>query len=71
GLGVQPPTATWGSMLNRAQNLLFLRDPVSGSPIALHLIIAPGILITLTVLALYLVGDGLRDALDPMMKGTR
>lgn len=68
GLGVQPPTATWGSMLNRAQNLLFLRDPVTGSPIALHLVVAPGVLITLTVLALYLIGDGLRDALDPMMK---
>jgi peptide/nickel transport system permease protein len=71
GLGVQPPTATWGSMLNRAQNLLFLRDPATGSPIALHLVVAPGLLITLTVLALYLVGDGLRDALDPMMKEAR
>ncbi|MFQ5614168.1 MAG: ABC transporter permease [Anaerolineae bacterium] len=69
GLGVQPPTATWGSMLNRARNLLFLRDPVSGASVALHLIVAPGLLITLTVLALYLIGDGLRDALDPMMKG--
>jgi len=68
GLGIQPPTATWGSMLDRAQNLLFLRDPVTSAPIALHLIIAPGILITLTVLALYLIGDGLRDALDPAMK---
>jgi peptide/nickel transport system permease protein len=71
GLGVQPPTATWGSMLDRAQNLLFLRDPATGAPIALHLIIAPGILITLTVLALYLIGDGLRDALDPTMKNVR
>jgi peptide/nickel transport system permease protein len=71
GLGVQPPTATWGSMLDRAQNLLFLRDPVTGAPIAMHLIIAPGILITLTVLALYLIGDGLRDALDPTMKNAR
>jgi peptide/nickel transport system permease protein len=71
GLGVQPPTATWGSMLNRAQNLLFLRDPVTTAPVALHLIVAPGVLITLTVLALYLVGDGLRDALDPMMKDTQ
>lgn len=68
GLGIQPPTATWGSMLDRAQNLLFLRDPITSAPIALHLIIAPGILITLTVLALYLIGDGLRDALDPAMK---
>ncbi|HRJ43352.1 MAG: ABC transporter permease [Caldilineaceae bacterium] len=71
GLGVQPPTATWGSMLNRANNFLFLRDPVTGSYVALHLLVAPGLLITLTVLALYLIGDGLRDALDPMMKNTR
>jgi peptide/nickel transport system permease protein len=65
GLGVQPPTATWGSMLDRAENLLFLRDPATGAPIALHLVVAPGLLITLTVLALYLIGDGLRDAFDP------
>lgn len=71
GLGVQPPTATWGSMLNRANNFLFLRDPVTGDYLALHLLLAPGLLITLTVLALYLIGDGLRDALDPMMKNTR
>jgi peptide/nickel transport system permease protein len=71
GLGVQPPTATWGSMLNRANNFLFLRDPVTGGYVALHLLIAPGMLITLTVLALYLIGDGLRDALDPMMKNAR
>ncbi|MEZ4634087.1 MAG: ABC transporter permease [Caldilineaceae bacterium] len=71
GLGVQPPTATWGSMLNRANNLLFLRDPETGAYVALHLIVAPGLLITLTVLALYLIGDGLRDALDPMMKNSK
>lgn len=71
GLGVQPPTATWGSMLDRAQDLIFLRDPLSGAPLALHLILAPGLLITLTVLALYLIGDGLRDALDPTMTNTR
>ncbi len=71
GLGVQPPTATWGSMLDRAENLLFLRDPLTGAPVALHLVIAPGLLITLTVLALYLIGDGLRDALDPTMKNKR
>lgn len=71
GLGVQPPTATWGSMLNRANNFLFLRDPETGGYVALHLLIGPGLLITLTVLALYLIGDGLRDALDPMMKNTR
>jgi ABC-type dipeptide/oligopeptide/nickel transport system permease subunit len=58
-------------MLNRANNLLFLRDPETGAYVALHLIVAPGLLITLTVLALYLIGDGLRDALDPMMKNTK
>ncbi len=71
GLGVQPPTATWGSMLNRANNLLFLRDPQTGAYVALHLIVAPGLLITFTVLALYLIGDGLRDALDPMMTNSK
>jgi len=71
GLGIQPPTATWGSMLNRAQNLLFLRDPETGVYLAMHLIVGPGLLIFLTVLALYLIGDGLRDALDPMMKNTK
>ena len=71
GLGVQPPTATWGSMLNRANNFLFLRDPETGAYLALHLLVGPGLLITLTVLALYLIGDGLRDALDPMMKNIR
>lgn len=71
GLGVQPPTATWGSMLDRAQNLFFLRDPATSAPLALHLIVAPGLLITLTVLALYLIGDGLRDALDPTIQNIR
>jgi peptide/nickel transport system permease protein len=68
GLGIQPPTATWGSMLNRASNFVFLRDPVTLELQALHLLIAPGLLITLTVLAFFLIGDGLRDALDPMLK---
>ena len=71
GLGVQPPTATWGSMLNRASNFFFLRDPETGAYLAKHLLVGPGLLITLTVLALYLIGDGLRDALDPMMKNIR
>ena len=71
GLGVQPPTATWGSMLNRANNFLFLRDPETEASLALHLLNTPGLLIALTVLALYLIGDGLRDALDPMMKNLR
>lgn len=68
GLGIQPPTASWGSMLSRANNFLFLRDPATGDFLALHLLIAPGLLITLTVLCFYLLGDGLRDALDPTLR---
>jgi peptide/nickel transport system permease protein len=60
GLGVQPPTATWGNMLTKAQGNFTLGP---------HLVIYPGLLITVTVLCLYLIGDGLRDALDPMMRG--
>jgi peptide/nickel transport system permease protein len=56
GMGAQPPTAEWGSMLNGSR--AFLRD--SHWPVTL-----PGIVIVLTVLALNFVGDGLRDALDP------
>jgi peptide/nickel transport system permease protein len=56
GLGVQPPTATWGNMLDGAYNY------VETAP---WLWIFPGILILLTVLSINFVGDGLRDALDP------
>ncbi|MEQ8672582.1 MAG: ABC transporter permease [Aggregatilineales bacterium] len=59
GLGVQPPTPTWGNMLTDAQYFL-----VTG----VHLIVYPGVLIMVTVLSFYLVGDGLRDALDPRRK---
>jgi peptide/nickel transport system permease protein len=59
GLGVQPPTATWGNMLAKAQQYFHLGP---------HLIIFPGLLITITVLCLFLIGDGLRDALDPRLK---
>ncbi|MDD3826621.1 MAG: ABC transporter permease [Anaerolineae bacterium] len=62
GLGVQPPTATWGNMLNKAQSYFTL---------APHLVVWPGLLISLTVLCLYVIGDGLRDALDPTMRGKR
>jgi len=62
GLGVQPPTATWGNMLTKAQSYFALGP---------WLVVFPGLFITLTVLSLYLIGDGLRDALDPMMKGHR
>lgn len=56
GLGVQPPTATWGNMLDGAYNY------VESAP---WLWIFPGTLVVLTVLSINFVGDGLRDALDP------
>jgi peptide/nickel transport system permease protein len=59
GLGVQPPTATWGSMLSKAQQYFRLGP---------HLVVFPGLMITVTVLCLYLIGDGLRDAFDPRLK---
>jgi ABC-type dipeptide/oligopeptide/nickel transport system permease subunit len=62
GLGVQPPTATWGNMLTKAQSYFTLGP---------HLVIWPGLFITITVLCLYIIGDGLRDALDPTMRGGR
>jgi peptide/nickel transport system permease protein len=58
GIGVKPPTSSWGNMLYDAQQLFILRDyPWYWLP--------PGIAIFITVLAVNLVGDGLRDALDP------
>lgn len=59
GLGAQPPTAEWGAMIGAERNQMFT------SP---HLIIFPGLAIVITVLAFNLLGDGLRDALDPRMK---
>jgi len=56
GLGVQPPTPSWGNMLTSARQY-FNTGP--------HLVIWPGIMIALTVLCFFIVGDGLRDALDP------
>lgn len=58
GLGIQPPTASWGNMLSGAL------DNITRAP---WLIVAPGILITLTVLCIFLLADGLRDALDPRL----
>lgn len=60
GLGAQPPTPEWGAMLNEAR-----ADMV----IAPHVAIFPALAIFLTVLAINLLGDGLRDALDPKIKG--
>jgi ABC-type dipeptide/oligopeptide/nickel transport system permease subunit len=59
GLGVQRPTASWGTMLSDG------RDYIRNYP---HITMAPGIAITLTVLAFNLIGDGLRDALDPRQR---
>ena len=59
GLGVQPPAPEWGAMLSNAR--AFMRT-------APHLVIFPGLAIAITVLALNLLGDGLRDALDPKLK---
>jgi len=59
GLGVQPPSPEWGAMLSSGRN--FLRD-------AVHLTLFPGLAIVVTILALNLLGDGLRDALDPRLK---
>ena len=61
GLGVSPPTPTWGGMLGEASSLLY--------PFWWH-VVFPGVFITITVLSFNLFGDGLRDALDPRLRGT-
>ncbi|MGK7376661.1 ABC transporter permease [Planococcus sp. 1R117A] len=58
GLGAQPPTPEWGAMISQGQDFMWT------SP---HLTIVPGIAIMLTVFAFNVLGDGLRDALDPNM----
>jgi len=58
GLGAQPPTPEWGTMLGSERNQVFT------SP---HLVFFPGIAIMITVLAFNLMGDGLRDAIDPRL----
>ena len=61
GIGIEPPTAAWGGMVaDGSQHLLTL-------PI---LSFAPGLAIMLVVLAFNMAGDGLRDALDPRLRGT-
>ena len=62
GLGIQPPAPSWGKMLAEAQTLLFL---------APQLAILPGLAIVLAVLGLNLLGDGLRDLLDPRLRRVR
>ncbi len=59
GLGVQPPTPEWGALISSAKNHI-LNYP--------YLLIIPGIFIALTVLSTNLLGDGLRDALDPKLR---
>ena len=58
-IGVQPPAASWGTIIDDGQQLLYTRPWVA---------IAPGIMIVLTVLSLNVLGDGIRDALDPRSK---
>jgi len=58
GVGAQPPLAEWGSMIGLERNQLFS---------APHLVLAPGIAIVMTVLGFNLLGDGIRDALDPRL----
>jgi peptide/nickel transport system permease protein len=59
GLGAQPPQASWGRMLSEAQNVLYNKPSLA---------IYPGAAIALSVLGLNLLGDGLRDALDPKLR---
>ncbi|MCJ1900081.1 MULTISPECIES: ABC transporter permease [Paracoccus] len=59
GLGAQPPTPSWGRMLAEAQTMVAL---------APHVAVIPGLAIVVTVLGLNLLGDGLRDALDPRLR---
>lgn len=59
GIGVQPPQASWGTIIGDGQGLLYTRPWVA---------IAPGLMILIVVLTLNILGDGLRDALDPRAK---
>lgn len=59
GLGIEPPMPEWGAMLTNART--YIRD-------AWHITLFPGLAIMLTILSLNLMGDGLRDAMDPKMK---
>ena len=59
GLGIQPPTPEWGAMLSGGR--MFIRT-------APHIATFPGVAIMITIFALNLLGDGMRDALDPRLK---
>jgi peptide/nickel transport system permease protein len=60
GIGINPPTATWGNLINTGYTYLLSNPTLS---------LAPGVAILLVVLAFNMVGDGLRDALDPRLRG--
>ena len=62
GLGIRPPTPSWGNMLGEASILLY--------PLWWY-VVFPGVFITLTVMSFNLFGDGIRDALDPRLRGSR
>jgi peptide/nickel transport system permease protein len=62
GLGTQPPTPSWGRMLQESQELLAVQP---------RLLIVPGVAIAVAVLGFTLLGDGLRDRLDPRLEGRR
>ena len=64
GLGVQPPTPSWGNMLTDAQSLTVLESMP-------WIWVPPGIMIALAVLSINFIGDGLRDALDPLPRALR
>ena len=60
GLGVQPPTATWGSVIANGQAVITTRPLIS---------LSAGLSIAVAVIGLNLLGDGLRDAIDPKLRG--
>ena len=60
GIGIAPPGAAWGSMISEGYNYILMNPMLS---------LAPGTCIILVVLSFNLVGDGLRDALDPRLRG--
>jgi peptide/nickel transport system permease protein len=60
GIGISPPTAAWGAMVNDGYRYLFTNPLLS---------FAPGVAVMLVVLSFNMVGDGLRDALDPRLRG--
>lgn len=61
GVGIEPPNAAWGSMVNDGRTHLLSNPLLSATP---------GIAIMLVVFSFNMIGDGLRDALDPRFRGT-